>query len=680
MSLPGPIPTEPTPEQESVYPDFPPVDNQPVVANSHGVPRTDAQEQFPEIERVLPSDFAAPARQAETLDAVPTTDTPVAMKTPKRRKKNTASSKSSRMKATNGNDAHKFSPSVPLQVNAPSLGQDQSMGSDPFISSGFQPARHQTNAFAFDPNQTAFSDPFVNGSSQASPTNNGQGLFNTDILGIVQQGSPDSGQGLFSTRVAAHHGVGNPIVQQTGHMSIDYSMLMKQPSPASSPVSLGAMASSAPSGASSFYATTQSSENKRKAVGSHVMETPTKRRQSVNTQDVLASSAHPVPGQNFQIPGQSPVNSLYNISPASGSTSAYGTAVKAGVCAVIRLLVREAKKRGTALSQVLIDGPATDFGSPEAGDRIKQMAKGHLAAVNAMDIESEQEAFMNGAYRTLQAVVAEAEACGSIFGKELLLGSVSGPDLAAVKQRMASMYKEIVASYTPPHEPAGNAKQLVPNQQTPTRASHRSVTTVHWNSDASSSNLLDQNILSASSAATGPATPFPAGSLSDRFSHTVLPPPDRSTAAPTIPALPSSSASQPTNNVFLPTPNDSTTPLPTSVPLTPNPKARRKPRKPRARSTTATTPTTSSPPNNSNNNDNSPLLPRGPHSVCQGRSTASIRAGMARPSWNRRCASFWRPWRARLGVGEDGVPGQFVFCQWEGVEGNLERLRCLLAG
>ncbi|GAB1313353.1 hypothetical protein MFIFM68171_03563 [Madurella fahalii] len=706
------VPADPTSEQQSAYPDLPPVDNQHVVVNTHGILSPDAQEQFPTIEQVMSSGFAAPVRQAETLDTVPTTDAPAAIKTPKSRKKNPASSKSSKTKAAKGNGAQDFSLSVSQQLNVPSLGPDQYTDSDPIIASGFQPAPQQANVYTSGSNQSTVSDPFVSSGSQLSFTNNSPVQFSANIPGTVQQGSPISGQGLFNTSITARHGVGNPVVQQTGQLPIDYSMLMKQPSQASSLASLNAMASPASSSTSTSHAETPSSESKRKAASSHVMETPTKRHKSANTHGAFAASAHQTPEQNFQTPNQSTLDQLYNISPPSGSTSAYSTSVKAGVCAVVRLLVQEARKHGTALSQILTNGPATDFGAPETANRIKQMTKSHLVAVDAMGIESNQEAFINGAYKTLQTIVEEAEARGSIFGKELLLGSVSGPDLMAAKQRMASMYKEIAAAYVSSPEPAGKAKQSVQQLQTPTRAPRGPAAAVRWDSDASPPSIVNQNILGAGSAVPGPATPFPVGGGgSSSISHAVPSPPEHFTTAGAIPKLPGVAASPATtHDVFVRSHNSSsssgsstttTTSLPTSVPLpTEVPKAKRKPRKPRARGSSSS-PSSSSNKSNSNSNGNNKSSPPSggaaqhvPKSLYRfdtrkfymlltldGCETAHEIGGNGTAQLEQALRQFLAAAGERLGVADEAaVPGEFVFCQWEGVEGNLERLRGLLMG
>lgn len=329
------------------------------------------------------------------------------------------------------------------QVNAPCFGLDASLGHNPFISGGSQLLHPQVNTSVLDFSQSVTLEPLISGDSHMSSLDENQSLFSAGIAGTTlaplavgnpvehqsshsngqdpfrpdipgagkmphgvgcstaYQNSPGNGHGSFNAGIPGGvHGVSYPAEQKIA-MPTDYSMLMKQPSPASSPAALAAAASSRLNGGAVWHATSPSSEHKRKADGSHSMETPTKRRQSANKQDICVSGSHRTPEQDFYTSCQSSGSTLYGISPPSANASTYSTSVKAGVCAVVRLLINEVKKCGTALSLVLADGPGTDFGSPESGDRIKQMAKSHLVAVNAMDIESDQEAFVNGAYKTL---------------------------------------------------------------------------------------------------------------------------------------------------------------------------------------------------------------------------------------------------------------------------------------
>ncbi|KAK4153900.1 hypothetical protein C8A00DRAFT_43278 [Chaetomidium leptoderma] len=422
----------------------------------------DVQAQFPSISEVMTTPAGAAAHQpAMTTNAIPV-ETPTGKKKPRARKKKATT------KAQLRNDADSQSALMPMpnaaqqQMTASPFGLDQAVASDPFSSSA---------------------------SSQHLP-DNGQGMFSIRMPGVAQTSEvvsaavPQTAQMPVMNQASSE--AAGPIHQQLAKMATDYSMFMHQPSQTPSSASRSATRSPPSTHVSTHPTPTPSSDNKRKAPAAHGTETPTKRRQSVNQQGALVPIAQPPPvpsvpqgfqnlahnsqaptqsihspAPSFQTPQQIPIDPAlhFGISPPSGG-STFGTAIKAGVCAVVGRIRGEVKRQGTALSHMLIDGPTTDFSGPETGTRIKQATK-HLLA----------EAFINGAYKILQTIVQEAEVYGSVFGKQLLLGPITGSDLVAAKKAMVVIYKEVSAAYTaPPAFDLCPARSAQLQQQTPTRA------------------------------------------------------------------------------------------------------------------------------------------------------------------------------------------------------------------
>ncbi|AEO61570.1 hypothetical protein MYCTH_2071057 [Thermothelomyces thermophilus ATCC 42464] len=286
------------------------------------------------------------------------------------------------------------------------------------------------------------------------------------------------------------HGTAGPIVQKPPQDPSDYTIFMKRPSQASSPASLSSVQMPSAHISAHAAATLSLDNNKRKASVSHGAETPTKRRQTVNRQAAVVpipqSPPVPVSSQGLQTPArtaQLPAQGLqtpqqqvpidpalhYGISPPSGGVL-FGTSIKAGVCAAIAHIVMEAKL-GTVFSQVLLDGPIADFGCPEISGHIKQATKSHLIAVSAAGPEDDRQAFLSGAFKVLQGILHEIEERGSVFGKALLDGPMSGPALMPARKAMSTVYKAVMAEYRSPPRFEGDSVRPTQVQQTPTRMS-----------------------------------------------------------------------------------------------------------------------------------------------------------------------------------------------------------------
>ena len=438
-ALENPVQSDAPLDQHFLYPNLPVTQDPSNITGSQQFFSTGTQEPLPPVPDILSANSAIAASQPETQDTPVPAQTTKTPKKPRARKKST----SSKARAKNGanSDSQSFPPTASQpdyqqEMNTSSFALGQESGGDPFVSNGTQPGSPSAGQAAFN-------------------------TFNTTVPGIPQQPV----------------GANAEEVQHAGQAPVDYSMFIQREPQASSPAPLPG-AGSPPNHAAGPHTATPSSDNKRKAGGPHSMETPTKRRQSVNatSQSAVGSGIQHAPEQTYsqelQTPHRNPIrSSLYDISPPSGNLQ-FGTAIKAGICAAIRLIVKEVKSRGTIFSQLLMDGPATDFSAPETAGQIKQDTKRYVAAVNALNPEDDQQAFVNGAYKVLQAVVQEIEEHGTVFGKELLLGRIFGPALLPVKRCMANMYREIADSYTPPPPRPGSAAGFPDHQpqQTPTPA------------------------------------------------------------------------------------------------------------------------------------------------------------------------------------------------------------------
>ncbi|KAJ4306845.1 hypothetical protein N0V88_000216 [Collariella sp. IMI 366227] len=348
------------------------------------------------------------------------------------------------------------------QMIAPTFGLDQVMAADPFVSTTPQHYAPNNVPGIFD-----CSVPIMAMAPEMSNTMQQQQQQMEQFPALPQSSSGFVTMDLPTEQQAA----AETMIPQTEQMPQVFNMFMQQPGSTSSPAPV------MPSPATAHIAATPSSDNKRKVPASRSTGTPTKRRQSVNSQGAIVSIPQDIPASPpSQPPPSKPpaaANPLdpalhFNISPPSGPISPFGTAIKAGICAVVKAILRESKKRGTVLDQVLTDGPQTAFAAPDTAMHIKQVTRGHLAEVYGLEPESEHEAFNNGAYKVLQAVVGEIEREGKVFGKELLLGPVTGVDLVGVKKAMAKMYKEVSTEYVSPYRGDGPSGQA---QQTPTRAS-----------------------------------------------------------------------------------------------------------------------------------------------------------------------------------------------------------------
>jgi hypothetical protein len=659
-------------DQQVLFPQFPIFEDQTNVTGGQTFFSTDAQEPFPSISDAMSMNLAISGMQTETSNASFSTEPSTGAKKPKGRgRKKSAAPK---VQSSSAADSQCFPPMIPQlaqqQMNLPSFGLDQLTDTDPFISDA----------------------------SHFGSLNNTQAVTYPGVPGIAQ--TPCE---VDST------------AQQPEQMLTDYSMFFKLPSETSSPASFSGMGSVSNHGPG-YQMGTPSSDNKRKAQGPHGMETPTKRRQSLINQGAAGPSIQQAPEQNqaqeFQTPRPVSVDPLlYDISPPSAKLT-FGTSIKGGICAVVTLVLKEAKKRGTVFSQVLNDGPGTDFSAPETGAQIKQTTKAHIVAANAMKPDDGQQAFANGAYKALQAIFQEMEERGSVFGKGLLLGPLSGNWLAEAKQGMAKMYMDVSAMYRSPPKFSESAGQSAQIEQTPTRTSHSPATA--WDLNATPTNIPNQMLGGGSTFSSIPEIPdntflsgaFPGYAISQPNEYVVSQPNGDVASSPT-----------PANGYITASTQHHQAPLPTSVPLynnnttipdltspatlqfqsQPKPKPKRQ-RKPSTRARKSSTTNHPSSPTNPDDglpttnatNTNGQMVPKSLYSFADktfyvqlalSGSDVRHKIGYGTTQLAGALARFLEAARERFGIeGEEDVPAGFEFRQWEGVEENLEGLRRVLMG
>ncbi|KAK4241065.1 hypothetical protein C8A03DRAFT_41466 [Achaetomium macrosporum] len=389
------------------------------------------QAQLPSLHETMSANADSAVNQSQSIDD------PIPAETPTGRKKAQPGKRKTAVKAKpgNGTASQSIQPQMPTQTQQQFAAQLE-MTQMPVPSFGLE--------------QVMASDPFVSTGPKQGTSNNGQGVFHTNLLSAAQMPSE----------------LANVPVQQTAQQLSSYSAFVNLGSNTPPQLSLSALMSSASAHASGQLTATPSSDNKRKASAAASMESPTKRRQSVNQQvavvAVTQSTPQPplptgslqildTPVQNFQ----TPVNTAFHfgISPPSGGdmpfgTAMFGTAAKAGIVTVIRRLISEARRRGTILGQMLADGLQADFTDGQTGSRIKQVTKSCMVAVNATNPEDDNHAFNGGASKALLEIMQEMEHHGTVFGKGLLAGPLSG------------LFNEVAESYTSPPRFGGNSTQL----------------------------------------------------------------------------------------------------------------------------------------------------------------------------------------------------------------------------
>jgi hypothetical protein len=727
--------------------------NQAIDVNAQQFFSPDVQAQFPSISEVMSATTYTAVTQPEPVNNIVPAETPIGKKKRQYRKKKPAA----KPQLENDTNSHNVPTTVPnearQQMAAASFGLDQVMASDPFASSAAAqqlpnnsqgmftvgiPAMGQTTSGATSPvlqqpmhtpamvqMPSTFADTAV---QQTADTVKAQMLPGTSYPSL-EQPMPAMPQTTPETA--------NSMAQQPAQASTDFAIFMKQSSQSPPPACRPAVPPS--THVSPHPTATPSSENKRKARSGHGSESPTKRRQSITQQGAVVAIAQPPPvsaiPQSFQSPAhnspapvqtpqQIPIDPAlhFGISPPSGASSRLGTAIKAGVCAVVARLRKEAKRQGTALSHMLTDGPVTDFGSAETCARIKQVTRSILAEVSATDPEDDRQAFINGAYKVLQVMVQEAEESGSVFGKQLLLGPISGSELVAAKKAMVNIYKEVSASYTSPPRFDGGSVRSVQVQQTPTRASHIPAHVSNQNGMAGMSTLPGHHVAPGTPALDRSASPQMAGYSASSSPMQAFPtlPQDGYHAVPTqsypvsaspltgvpkptdyypeqpqqqpaqkkkTPAprksrarKPSTAAIKPENNVDATgTPGPATTPNPsTPAPLTVDPNIGINP--------------TGSPVSASSGGqcipklsyrfaDRSFYMQLAVEGGGGGESETHHRMGRGTTASEAALARFMEAARARFGMkGEMDVcvPREFVYRMWIGEEGNLEELGRLM--
>ncbi|KAL2160098.1 hypothetical protein VTH06DRAFT_1753 [Thermothelomyces fergusii] len=410
------------------------LDNQAVLAQAKDI----SAEQFPllaqpQIQSSLEAMSPNGAGQPETIGAQVSAESSTGKKRPSRKRANPKA----RSKATaNPKCVQKATASKPQQpLSEPSFGLGQVMALDPFIASAStnQPLSNSQGMLDFGKSDIDLT--LRDDSAAVSPAGQVSHVAEAAVEGMEHQpfrtlespgpSRPEMQQRLSQMSVMELSSYGNsgPRVQQPPQGPSDYTIFMKQPSQAPSPASMSSAQAPSTTHISAHAGTNLSSDNKRKA------STPQQ-----------------------QIPIDPALH--YGISPPSGGMR-FGTSIKAGVCAAIAHVVKEAKL-GTVFSQVLLDGPIADFGCPEISGRIKQVTKSHLIAVSAAEPEDDRQAFLSGAFRVLQGILHEIEEHGSVFGKALLDGQMSGAALMPARKAMSTVYKTVMAEYQSPPRPKGN--------------------------------------------------------------------------------------------------------------------------------------------------------------------------------------------------------------------------------
>ncbi|SPQ27692.1 1b17cf36-88af-412e-ac06-4498dc00a1a5 [Thermothielavioides terrestris] len=448
------------------FPEFPFFDGQADGAMDQDFFSADVQAQFPAIPEVTSVNANTSIAQAEETNNLVPAEHPGDKIKPRDRK---------------GKAAANAQPSNELTLGFPSTAPGPIQ----------QHQAPQTADASFGLDQVRASDPFVLDGVQFSSVNHDQSMASTSIPSTVQApygpvGGTVQQPEQAPAKAQASSAAGSPAAQQNTQVLADYSIFMAQPSQS---------ARRSPAVSSLPGRSSGTPENKRKA--SHGMETPTKRRQSVNQQGAIVPIAQPPPlpaatqgvptpvqgvqtpartvqvaAQVYSTPPQVPIDPAlhFGVTPPSRYTT-FGTAIKAGVCAVVKAILTEARTHGTVLTQVLLDGPDADFGTPETKGRIKQATRTYLDEVNASNPESDRQAFNSGAYKAFHGIVREIEQHGTVFGKELLVGQPTGHELLAVKRSMATRYREVIASYTSPPRVDNASASSAQIQQTPTRGS-----------------------------------------------------------------------------------------------------------------------------------------------------------------------------------------------------------------
>lgn len=699
-------------DQPVPFPAFPSFDGQVDVARAEDFFSPDVQAQFPSISEIISATVNNAAVQPELMnDFSPAENT-------SKKKKSQNRNKRPAIKTESCND------------------DGSQTATSPQSNRTLQQTAAQMTGFSFGLDQVMDSDPFVSAESQPGQFDPGLNMLDAGILSAAQTpcemaNAAEHQPERISVRPQPYSNNVEPTMQQADPNIGEYSIFMSQPSQL--PVRTDHW---------SQPAATSGTENKRKAVSVRGMETPIKRRQSVNQDGAIIPISQPSPlftdisgsqcqvsdhqtsGQNFNIPVRSyhtpqqqiPIDPAlhFGVSPPS-SYSTFGTAIKAGVCAVIKTILKEAKSRGTVLSQVLMDGPAADFSSPETSARIKKATKGHLDEVNAARPETDQQAFNSGTYKAFHGIVEEIAHHGAVFGKELVAGPVSGAELQAVKRAMANEYKEVIASYMSPPRFGSDFARLAQVQQTPTRASHRRMTAPEAFTLAGSPELPGHAFFSGSPGYDDAGFPQQSDYPSSPFGKL---------ASPALQSYNGSPASVPASNndMLPPPPIHATTPSrqqPQGLDKAKPKKTPKKPATPRKsrsrRSSTATSSPlnpnpASTPPsttgqcipklyhsfadgawymllqadNNTTNTTNTNGSNSSSSSSSQGGGEAAgagathHRIGRGTAATEAALAQFLAEARVKLGV-EEG-PAGFVYRQWLGVEGNLAALREFVGG
>ncbi|KAL2018548.1 hypothetical protein VTK56DRAFT_760 [Thermocarpiscus australiensis] len=429
------------PQTMSSMPDMTTFDGQFDAAENQDIFSGDAQQQFPSSWAVPPASFATDADQTGLANDASPAETPT--RATRSRSRRTAAA-TSRSRARSAASSQPGNGPFQQQMNAPSSGMGQTSVPGSFNS---------------------YIDP------QLLSLDNGAGVPGAGAPGGIAQ---------------TPFGVNNDIGHQAGSMMpVDYSMFMNPSASTSSAAAIPGTGVFALNNGSNQLGAVASSNNKRKAPSPQDMNGPSKRHQSGPVQGTLVQNATDhAPAQSLQTAaeGLGPAAQAFDTphgdsagEPQNVSLSIegmpFGKAIKEGIGAAIKLVMREARSKGSIFSQILIHGPSTNFTDSETLARIKRITASHLQAANAAEPVTEGQGFVNGAFQTFQALLQEMEEFGTVFGKQLLLGRVTGMDLTSAKRCMAGMYMEIAGSYLQTMVvDDGTSIQPAQNDQTPAPA------------------------------------------------------------------------------------------------------------------------------------------------------------------------------------------------------------------
>jgi hypothetical protein len=315
--------------QSFAFPEFPSAEVQVNMtqidnARAEDIFSADVQAQFPSISEVMSAQINATNQPEPASDPVPA-ETPAAKKKPQARKKKAATKTQSSSDAKAKSVPMTMPVGVQQQLTEPSFGLDQVMASDPFVCSTASQQLPNNGQHMFNAGMPAMGqapgavDTAVSQTVQLpllSQTTSG--VADLAVQQMVQMTVPAQTSPGTASPVMQQQMAQLPALEQTTSKAAstmmqqsapaDFNIFMKTPSQTPPPASLPAMRSPPSTHIPAHPTATPSSDNKRKASAGHGMDTPTKRRQSVNQQGAVVPIAQPPPvpaiPQSFQDPAQ----------------------------------------------------------------------------------------------------------------------------------------------------------------------------------------------------------------------------------------------------------------------------------------------------------------------------------------------------------------------------------------